>query len=170
MIGLGDVNFGTFLRLFSPPPNTDIIGRTISGSSGGKPNNVDLVEGSSGVIFQSFATTPGNVYDLSFEYGNNPNGAGGSINVLVTGIGTLLSQNVSHNSPTVANMDYKLFSQTFIANSAITTLQHRDCNPCSRTFQSRSTGRGNWAPRISQKMVVFNFSALNDQQNTKSGR
>lgn len=142
VVGPNDVNFGTYLRLFSPPPNTDITGWTISGSSRGNPNNVDLVHisrypafegtqsldmegagGTSGVIFQSFATTPGVVYDLSFEYGNNRDGTGASMNVLVTGNGTLLNQNVSHNTSTFTNMDYKLFSQTFTANSATTTLQ-----------------------------------------------
>ena len=51
--------------------------------------------GASGVIFQSFATTPGDVYELSFEYGNNPFGAGGAMNVLVRGTKTLLNQNCS---------------------------------------------------------------------------
>jgi hypothetical protein len=142
VVGPNDVDFGTFLRLFSPPPNTDITGWTISGSSGGNPNNVDLVHsslypafegtqsldmegdvGSSGVIFQSFATTPGDEYDLSFEYGNNPFGVGATMNVLVMGGGTLLRQNVTHNTSTIENMDYGLFSQTFTANSATTTLQ-----------------------------------------------
>ena len=142
IMGPNDVNFGTFLRLFSPPPNTDITGWTISGSSGGNPNNVDLVHsslwpafegtqsldmegavGASGVIFQSFATMPGDMYDLSFEYGNNPFGSGGSMNILVTGIGTLVNQNVSHSTSTGANMDYRVFSQAFTANSAMTTLQ-----------------------------------------------
>jgi choice-of-anchor C domain-containing protein len=141
-VGPNDVDFGTFVRFFSPPPNTDITGWTISGSSSGNPNNVDLVHsslwpafagtqsldmegavGASGVIFQSFATTPGDIYDLSFEYSNNPYGSGGAMNVLVTGSGTLLNQNVSHNASTVGNMDYKLFSQTFTAKSAMTTLQ-----------------------------------------------
>jgi hypothetical protein len=141
VVGPHDVNFGTFLRLFSPPPNTNITGWTISGSSGGNPNNVDLVHsslypafagtqsldmegavGASGVIFQSFATTPGDVYDLSFEYGNNPFGTGATMNVLITGAGTLLNQNVSHNTSTIGSMDYKLFSQDFTADSGTTTL------------------------------------------------
>jgi hypothetical protein len=140
VVGPHDVDFGTFLRLFSPPPNTDITGWTISGSSGGNPNSVDLVHsslypafagtqsldmegavGASGVIFQSFATTPGDVYDLAFEYANNPFGRGATMNVLVTGAGTLLNQNVSHNS-SIVSMDYKLFSQDFTADSGTTTL------------------------------------------------
>jgi Protein of unknown function (DUF642)/PEP-CTERM motif len=137
-----DQNFGGFVRYFSPPANTDIAGWTISGTSGGNPNSVDLVNnsgyppfagtqsldmegavGASGVIFQSFTTTPGDVYDLSFEYANNPFGSGGTMNVLVTGTGTLLNQDVTHSGSTGFNMNYKLFSAAFTADSASTTLQ-----------------------------------------------
>jgi hypothetical protein len=76
-----DTNFGSFIRFFGPPnnaSNTEITGWTITGQNGGNPNNVDLVDtslypafagtksldmegavGASGVIHQSFATTPG---------------------------------------------------------------------------------------------------------------
>ena len=90
--------------------NTEITGWTISGQNGSIPNNVDLVHtffypsftgtsgsnsldmegaiGASGVISQSFATTPGDKYTLSFEYANNPQPgprSSGMANVLVTG-------------------------------------------------------------------------------------
>jgi hypothetical protein len=144
-IGPNDEVFTGFVRFFSPPPNTDITGWTITGSSGGNPNNVDDVNtslypafdgatysldmegnlGASGVINQSFATTPGVSYTLSFAYANNPDnpGTGAMANVLVTGAGTLLSEDVSHNGSTFTNMNYLLFSQDFVANSALTTLQ-----------------------------------------------
>jgi hypothetical protein len=139
-----DINFGTFIRFFGPPDtasNTEITGWTLSGQNGGNPNNVDLVDssiypafdgkksldmegqtGASGVIRQSFATTPGTVYTLTFAYGNNPFGAGGTMDILVDGTGPLLFDSVSHNTSTVANMDYKLYSKTFIADSASATL------------------------------------------------
>jgi hypothetical protein len=81
--------------------------------------------GASGVINQSFATTPGITYNLSFAYANNPDnpGTGATMNALVTGAGILMNQNVSHNGSTFANMNYLLFSQDFVANSALTTLQ-----------------------------------------------
>jgi hypothetical protein len=41
----------------------------------------------------------------------------------VTGAGTLLNQDVSHNTSTFANMDYTLFSGNFVADSATATLQ-----------------------------------------------
>jgi hypothetical protein len=142
IVGPNDTDFGSFVRFFSPPPNTDITGWTITGSSGGNPNNVDLIHsslypayqgnqsldmegniGASGVIEQSFSTTVGDTYTLSFAYGNNPSGSGASMNILVTGTGTLLNNNVSHNTSTFANMDYKLFSGNFVADSSTATLQ-----------------------------------------------
>jgi len=145
IVGPNDVVFPGFVRFFSPPPNTDITSWTITGSSGGHPNNVDDVMtslypafdgatfsldmegdlGASGVINQSFATTPGITYNLSFAYANNPDnpGTGATMNALVTGAGILMNQNVSHNGSTFANMNYLLFSQDFVANSALTTLQ-----------------------------------------------
>ena len=146
IIGPNDVNFGGFVRFFSPPPNTDIAGWTITGSNGGHPNNVDHVNTSHypafsgatesldmeddfnarGVISQSFATAPGDTYNLAFAYANNPDNGPGTVammNALVTGAGVLLSQNVSHSGSTAANMNYLLFSQDFVANSAFTTLQ-----------------------------------------------
>jgi Protein of unknown function (DUF642)/PEP-CTERM motif len=148
-----DANFGSsaFIRYFGPPTNTtntEITGWTISGQNGSIPNNVDLVHtsfypsftgapgsnsldmegaiGASGVISQSFATTPGETYTLSFEYANNPQpgpGSSGTMNVLVTGTGTLLTQNVTHTGSLFTNMNYTLFSQNFVANSATTKLQ-----------------------------------------------
>jgi len=144
-----DEDFGGFIRYFSPPANTDLTGWTISGTaSDGAPNNVDLVHtffypsftgssgsqsldmegavGASGLISQSFATTPGDLYNLSFEYANNPQPgptSSGSMNVLVTGSMTLLDQNVTHTGSTFSNMNYQLFSQNFTADSATTILQ-----------------------------------------------
>ena len=139
-----DADFGSYVRYYSPPANTDITGWTITGSSGGNPNNVDLVHsslypafagtqsldmegavGASGVISQSFATTSGVTYNLSFEYADNPYGPKppAMMNALVTGTGTLLNQDVSHAGSTGTSMDYLLFSQNFVANSANTTLQ-----------------------------------------------
>jgi hypothetical protein len=146
-----DANFGGFIRYFGPPTNatnTEITGWTLSGQNGSIPNNVDLVHtslypsftgtpgsnsldmegaiGASGVISQSFATTPGDTYTLSFAYANNPQpgpGSSGTANVLVTGTGTLLTQDVTHTGSLFTDMNYTLFSNDFVANSATTTLQ-----------------------------------------------
>jgi len=145
-----DANAGGFIRYFGPPnnaTNTEITGWTISGQNGSIPNNVDLVHtffypsftgtsgsnsldmegaiGASGVISQSFATTPGDTYTLSFEYANNPmiGPHPASANVLVTGSTTLVNTDVAHTDSTFTNMDYTLFSQNFVADSTTTTLQ-----------------------------------------------
>ena len=47
-----DQNFGSFVRYFSPPPNTDIADWTVTGSSGGHPNSVDLVHNT---LYPAFA-------------------------------------------------------------------------------------------------------------------
>ncbi|HEV3203857.1 MAG TPA: DUF642 domain-containing protein [Gemmataceae bacterium] len=136
------IDYGSYIRFFSPPPNTGITGWIITGSSGGNPNNVDLAhsflwpafdgnesldmegaEGASGVICQSFATTPGTTYTLSFAYGNNPGDSGATMNVLVMGADVLLDQDVSHNTSTFADMDYTLFSADFTADADSATLQ-----------------------------------------------
>jgi hypothetical protein len=44
-------------------------------------------------------------------------------NALVTGSSVLLNQDVSHNGATRSNMNYLIFSQNFMADSSITTLQ-----------------------------------------------
>lgn len=149
--GTLDADFGGWIRYFGPPTNTtntEITGWTISGQNGVIPNNVDLVHnftypsftntagsnsldmegavGASGVIFQSFATTPGDTYTLSFEYANNPMPgptSSGTMNVLVTGTGTVLNQNVTHTGSLFTNMNYNLFSQNFVADSTTTKLQ-----------------------------------------------
>jgi hypothetical protein len=79
--------------------------------------------GSAGVILQTFSTTPGDIYTLSFDYANNPGGTGASMNVFVTGLGTLLSDNVSHSTSTFSDMDYSIFVQTFTADSTTATLK-----------------------------------------------
>jgi len=148
-----DFNVGAtaFIRYFGPTlntTNTEITGWTISGQNGSIQNNVDLVHtafypsftgaagsnsldmegaiGASGVISQSFATTPGDTYTLSFEYANNPEpgaGSSGTMNVLVTGTGTLFTTDVSHTGSLFTNMKYNSFSQNFIADSTTTKLQ-----------------------------------------------
>jgi len=140
--GPNDQDFGGYVRSFSPPLNADITSWIINGTSIGSADNLDLVhnsfypafsgnesldmsgrEGAAGVISQSFATIPGVIYDLSFAYANNPDGPGAMANALVTGSSVLLNQDVSHNGATRSNMNYLIFSQNFVADSSITTLQ-----------------------------------------------
>lgn len=85
---------------------------------------LDLNGQSPGAIEQAFATVIGANYDLSFRYANNTaSGFDTTGRVDVLGAGSLLSQDFSHQGSTTANMNYSLFSGSFVANSAFTTLR-----------------------------------------------
>lgn len=85
---------------------------------------LDLVGyGATGGIAQSFATTSGATYNLSFYYANNPYPSGvDSAVVTVTGAGSLLSSGFTHTTSTPSNMDWVHFTGSFTANSSLTTL------------------------------------------------
>ena len=94
---------------------------------------VDLVGTlSTGGLTQSFATTPGQTYDLTFAYSHNytasffPGGpfitsASASVSVVDSLNNSLLSNTVTHTNANPLP-DYTLFSQTFVADTALTTL------------------------------------------------
>jgi len=86
-----------------------------------------------GGIEQSFATDVGQAYELSFRYSNNPTGSAPQYlaDVTVTGNSALLDARISHSGSTHNNMNYQLFSDTFVADSSSTTLR----------FQSLTLGR-----------------------------
>jgi len=94
---------------------------------------VDLVGTlSTGGLTQTFATTPGQTYDLTFAYSHNytasffPGGpfitsASASVSVVDNLNNSLLSNTVTHTNANPLP-DYTLFSQTFVADTALTTL------------------------------------------------
>jgi choice-of-anchor C domain-containing protein len=89
--------------------------------------SIDLNGTTAGTISQSFATTPGQQYHLSFEYANNADNPGllATGTVSLTGAGTLLTANLAHTGSmktSLAAMNYTPFNADFIANSASTTL------------------------------------------------
>ncbi len=87
-----------------------------------------------GVLSQSFATTPGDVYDLAFDYGTfgYAGVTGQTLFVDVNGSSTLL--NTFATSPTGGDpTPFELFTFNFTANSATTTLQFTD-NPDNNTI------------------------------------
>jgi choice-of-anchor C domain-containing protein len=89
--------------------------------------SLDLNGNSAGTISQSFTTTPGTSYTLSFAYANNADASTltptATVSVLDGANATLLSQDVSHTGSTHTNMNYSLFSASFVADSATTTLR-----------------------------------------------
>ena len=92
---------------------------------------IDLNGVSPGTIEQSFATIPGQVYQLLFYYANNPDLCAGTATatVTVTGPGTLLSQVLAHAGSTLKDMAFTPFLATFVANSATTTLHFASTTP-----------------------------------------
>ena len=87
-----------------------------------------------GSVKQSFATTIGTTYQLSFAYANNGT-AGGTYSgprtadVTVIGGATLLSSTVSHNGSTATAMNYQIFKANFVADTDTTTLQFTSTDP-----------------------------------------
>ena len=71
---------------------------------------------SAGTIRQTFATVPGQAYQLSFCYANNPDGPAQSATatVSVTGASPRLNWNISHAGSTPSQMNYTRFLGTFI--------------------------------------------------------
>ena len=127
--------------------NTDIEGWTITGQNGDRRNCVALATappyipalafdgattifdlegegGCSGVISQTFSTTPGDTYDLFSEYANNPDSQNTpSAEILVTSsIGELLTDSVSHSGATLSDLNWDPYSNEFIADSSNATL------------------------------------------------
>jgi hypothetical protein len=94
---------------------------------------VDLVgTRSTGGLTQTFATTPGQTYDLTFAYSHNYTAsffqggpfitsASASVSVVDSLNTSLLSNTVTHTNANPLP-DYTLFSQTFVADTALTTL------------------------------------------------
>jgi hypothetical protein len=94
---------------------------------------VDLVGTlSTGGLTQTFATTPGQTYDLTFAYSHNYTAsffqggpfitsASASVSVVDSLNTSLLSNTVTHTNANPLP-DYTLFSQTFVADTALTTL------------------------------------------------
>jgi hypothetical protein len=94
---------------------------------------VDLVGTlSTGGLTQTFATIPGQTYDLTFAYSHNytasffPGGpfitsASASVSVVDSSNHSLLSNTVTHTNANPLP-DYTLFSQTFVADTSLTTL------------------------------------------------
>jgi len=88
-------------------------------------HTLDLNGVSAGTIEQSFATIPGQVYQLLFDYANNPDRPArrATASVTVTGDGTLLSTSIAHTDSTPTKMKYARFLETFVADSATTTVR-----------------------------------------------
>ncbi len=103
--------------------SVDIIKNTLYAASDGA-QSIDLVGVALATIQQTFTTTPGLSYTLSFDYSNNPQQSQtNSARVQVIGSSTLRSDTVTHAATTIANMAYTHYSKSFIANSSQTIVR-----------------------------------------------
>lgn len=90
---------------------------------------LDLVgTGSTGGISQTFATTVGVTYNLSFAYGNNPESTNFAIaTVRVTpGTSATLPAILFANFSTKNNIGWEVFTASFVADSLSTTLSFNE--------------------------------------------
>jgi hypothetical protein len=116
-----------------PLNNVDIVNPMIGpwGAPAFQGNQIlDLVGyGSTGAVSQSFATNIGQQYQLTFAYSDNPgsgftpqSAAQAAVFVLGAGENSLLSTTIAHDNAVNGNLNWSLFSGTFIASSETTTL------------------------------------------------
>lgn len=93
------------------------------GAGAGPDRSIDI-DGVS-VLSQSFATIIGETYTLEFAYSRNFNNGANpiSIDLLIEGLGTLLSDRVtSTQSVTQANMNWQVYTNSFVADGTTATL------------------------------------------------
>jgi hypothetical protein len=108
--------------------NVDLYGPGHAPQSGSQ--FLDLVGGgpvsANFSIQQTFATTPGQSYQLSFFYGNNERLSAALATFtasILGGSGTIWTHNFSHTGDTYYAHDWTAFSTIFVADSSTTTLQ-----------------------------------------------
>jgi hypothetical protein len=111
--------------------SVDLYGPTHAPQSGNQ--FLDLVGGgpvaANFSIQQTFATTAGQSYQLSFVYGNNEQLAAALATFtasLIGGSGTIWTQDFSHTGDTYYARNWTAFNITFVANSSTTTLKFLD--------------------------------------------
>lgn len=94
--------------------NVDVVAASFAPSNPSSGQWLDLVGFNDGTITQTFATTSGATYLLTFLYGNNPGGSPRSANVSVGNFAGTITSNTGLN--------YNSFSQLFTATGSSTTL------------------------------------------------
>jgi hypothetical protein len=129
----------TFVTVTAPDaatiPGWNVIGGTvdianaagngfITGPAFGGAQYLDLNGTSAGDIRQTFPTSPGVKYTLSFAYANNyVNAPSQSATLgLADGANTFINTAITHSTSVAGNLDWTLFTQDFTAQQATTTL------------------------------------------------
>jgi hypothetical protein len=108
-------------------------------------------------IQQTFATTAGQSYQLSFFYGNNEQLAAALASFtasLTGGAVTIWTQDFTHTGDTYYAHDWTSFSLTFVANSSSTTLKFLDTSHFPTNYDPSYTVGGTTLDNISVVAVV----------------
>lgn len=90
---------------------------------------LDLVgSGTIGSIYQTFATTAGQRYNVSFNYSHNMFGGDSSASAVTAAYGGVFATSLSgilfleHSSGTTTNLDWRTYSYAFVADNAQSTI------------------------------------------------
>jgi uncharacterized protein DUF642 len=108
-------------------------------------------------IQQTFATTAGQSYQLSFFYGNNEQLANAMASFtasLIGGAVTIWTQDFTHTGDTYYAHDWTSFSLTFVANSSSTTLKFLDTSHFPTNYDPSYTVAGSTLDNVSVVAVV----------------
>ncbi len=112
--------------------NVDLVYVTGSPWIGAQPNTdpyfLDLNGNQAGSIQQSFLTTAGQWYHLSFYYSNNPGGSPDPNRASVQ-VGSL-SDTIDYNGATQSNLNWVHYTADFQASGASTTLSFTQIDQC----------------------------------------
>jgi hypothetical protein len=106
---------------------------------------------------QTFATTAGQSYQLSFFYGNNEQLATALASFTASLIGgaiTIWTQDFTHTGDTYYAHDWTSFSMTFVANSSSTTLNFFDTSHFATNYDPSYTVGGSTLDNINVLAVV----------------
>ncbi|MBA3897825.1 MAG: DUF642 domain-containing protein [Sphingomonadaceae bacterium] len=95
--------------------NVDVVDHFNGGNAGEGNQWLDLVGTVNGSLSQSFATTSGATYTLTFLYGNNPYSTS-------TATATLSAGSLNDAITSTSGLNFNVYSAQFTASSALTTL------------------------------------------------
>lgn len=84
---------------------------------------IDLVGFDLGGLQQTFSTTPGSLYHLSFEYGNNPSNGGGTAQIDLIGQSSIFSDTIAHYNSGNPSLNWVNYTTDFVADSYTTILR-----------------------------------------------
>jgi choice-of-anchor C domain-containing protein len=101
-------------------------------TASGNPQNLDLDGNSAGTITQSFATTVGQTYNLSFYYSNNPYGPGAAATVTVSD-SSVTPLVITHSGASNGSLDWQYVQESFVATSTSATLTFASNDPSANT-------------------------------------